>query len=103
MESRLISPIHLLPLKPPFPKWYDANTHCDFHCGNPRHSIENCTALKNKVRDLIQVRSVELETSNEQGKDGSQFSSFSMGKTSVTKQAMRRMDEVLAAMKRKNQ
>ena len=69
-------PIHLMPLKPPFSKWYDANTHCDFHCGNPGHSIENCIALKNRVQDLIQVGSLELETSDEQGRGGSQFSSF---------------------------
>ena len=35
---------------------------------------------------MIQVGSVELETSNEQEKGGSQFSSFSRGKTSVMKQ-----------------
>ena len=99
MESHLITPIHLPPLKPPFPRWYDPNTHCNFHCGNPGHSIENCTALKNRVQDLIQVGSVELETSNEQGKGGSQFSSFSRGKTSVMKQG----DEVPTVVKRKIQ
>ena len=91
MESRLIAPIHLPSLKPPFPRWYDANTHCDFHCGNPGHSIENCTTLKNKVQDLIQVGSVELETSNERGRE----------KTNVMKQAMRTGDEVPTVAKEK--
>ena len=99
MESHLITPIHLPPLKPPFLKWYDPNTHYDFHCGNPGHLIENCIALKNRVQDLIQVGSVELETSNEQEKGGSQFSSFSRGKTSVMKQG----DEVPTAVKGKIQ
>ena len=99
MESRLIMLIHLPPLKPPFPKWYDPNTHYDFHCGNPGHSIENCTALKNRVQNLIQVGLVELETSDEQGKGGSQFSSFSRGKTIVLKQG----DEVPTAVKGKIQ
>ena len=76
-------PIHLPPFKPPFLKWYDANAHCDFHCGNLGHSIENCVALKNKVQDLIQVGLVELKTSDEQGKGGSQFLSFFRRKTDV--------------------
>ena len=46
---------------------------------------------------MIQVGSVELGTSNEQG--GSQFSSFSRGKTSVMKQG----DEVPMAIKGKIQ
>ena len=46
---------------------------------------------------------VELETSNKQVRGGSQFSSFSRGKTSVTNQATRTMDEVPVAMQRKSQ
>ena len=61
--------IHLPPLKPSFLKWYDANVHCDFHYENPRHSIENCTSLKNRVQDLIQVGLVKFETSDEQEGD----------------------------------
>ena len=99
MESRLITSIHMSPLKPSFPRWYDANTHCDFHCGNPGHSIENCIALKNRVQDLIQVGLVELEASDEQRKGGSQFSSFFRGKTSVLKQG----DEVPTTVKGKTQ
>ena len=99
MESRLITPIHLPPLKPPFPRWYDPNTHCDFHCGNPGHSIKNCTALKNKVQDLKQVGSMEFETSDEQEGDGSQFSNSSKGKASMIMQAMGTMDEMPTAMK----
>ena len=101
MESRLITLIHLPPLKPSFSKWYDANTHYDFHCENPEHSIENCTTLMNRVQDLIQVGSVELEISEEQGRGGSQFSSFFRGKASVMKQAMRTRDEVPTAVKGK--
>ena len=65
VENHLITPIHLSPLKPLFPKWYDTNTHCDFHCGNPRHSIKNCIALKNRVQDLIQARLMKFETLDE--------------------------------------
>ena len=71
VKNCLITPIHLPTLKPSFPKWYDANMHCDYHCGNPEHSIENCTALKNIVQNLIQAGLVKCETSNEQEGDGS--------------------------------
>ena len=103
MKSCLITSIHMSPLKPPFPRWYDPNTHCNFHCGNPRHSIENCTSLKNRRQDLIQVGLVELKTLDEQGNGGSQSSSFSRGKTSVMKQALRTRDEVPTATKGKTQ
>ena len=49
LEKGLIKPIHLPPLRPPFPKWYKADDHCDYHAGNPGHSLENCTDLKYKV------------------------------------------------------
>ena len=48
-----IKPVQLAPLRPPFPRWYNAHTQCDYHGGNPGHPTENCTALKYKVRDLI--------------------------------------------------
>ena len=94
LKSYLITPIHLPPLEPPFPRWYDSNAHCDFHCGNPKHSIENCTLFKNRVQDFIQAGLLKSKTSNEQRNDGSQFSSFSKGRTSVMKQATRTMDEM---------
>ena len=59
MKDRLITLIHLLPLKPPFPRLYDTNAHCDFHGENPGHSIENYTAFKNKVQDLVQAELVK--------------------------------------------
>ena len=43
----------MAPLRPPFPRWYNAHTRCDYHGGNPGHLRKNCTALKYKVRDLI--------------------------------------------------
>ena len=32
-----IKPIWLAPLTPPFPRWYNAHTRCDYHGGNPGH------------------------------------------------------------------
>jgi len=37
----------------PFPKWYNPNTTCMYHEGTPGHSIEQCVALKHKVKSLI--------------------------------------------------
>ena len=53
--------IQLAPLRPPYPRWYDAHTQCDYHGGNPGHPTENCTALKYKVRDLINIGKLKFE------------------------------------------
>ena len=42
----------MAPLKPPFPRWYNAHTRWDYHGGNPGHPTENCTSLKSKVQKL---------------------------------------------------
>ena len=41
------------PRKPPFPKWYDVNTRCDYHSRILGHSVEDCSALKRRVQSLI--------------------------------------------------
>ena len=43
----------MAPLIPPFPRWYNAHTRCDYHDGNSGHPTENCIALKYKVQKLI--------------------------------------------------
>ena len=45
----------MLPLKPPFPKSYYPNVHCDYHIRNPGHSTENCIYFKHQVQTLIEV------------------------------------------------
>ena len=40
------------------PPNYDVNAHCEFHYGVPRHFIENCKALKYKVQDLVDSKTV---------------------------------------------
>ena len=56
-----IEPVQLAPLRPPFPRWYNAHTRCDYHGGNPSYLIENCIALKYKVRDLTNVGKLKFE------------------------------------------
>ena len=53
VRSGHIEPVQFSPLRPPFPRWYNAHTRCDYHDGNPGHPTENCTSLKSKVQKLI--------------------------------------------------
>ena len=55
----------MAPFGPSFPRWYNACTRCDYHAGNPDHSTKNCTALKHKVQDLINLGKLKFEESNE--------------------------------------
>ncbi|KAL4378275.1 hypothetical protein GQ457_02G027700 [Hibiscus cannabinus] len=63
LEERLISPIFLTPLQPPYPSWYDPSAHCEYHAGIPGHSIENCMAFKRRVQHLINQNVIQLNTS----------------------------------------
>ena len=65
LEMGLIELVHLPPLKLPFPKWYKADARCDYHGGNPGHSLENCTAFKYKVQELIQDEKVKFDELDE--------------------------------------
>ena len=56
-----IKPVQLAPLRPLFPRWYNTHTQCDYHGGNPDHPTKNCTALKYKVRDLINDGKLKFE------------------------------------------
>ena len=66
-------PAYLPPMEPPFPRWYDDNAHCEYHSGNPEHSLEHCITLKYRVQELVQagllkfesLKSKELETSSQ--------------------------------------
>ena len=53
--------VQLAPLRPSFPKWYNTCTQCDYHGKNPSHPTKNCTALKYKVRDLINDGKLNFE------------------------------------------
>ena len=50
IQSQLIARVPLIPMEPPYSRWYDANTTCDYHYGIKGHSTENCLALKNQVQ-----------------------------------------------------
>ena len=48
-----ISAIPARPRRPPYPKKYNVNAKCEYHGGVGGHSVENCTAFKDKVQSLI--------------------------------------------------
>ncbi|XP_039040654.1 uncharacterized protein LOC120178982 [Hibiscus syriacus] len=65
-DRHLVSPYHVVPIQPPYPKWYDANVKCDYHGGNPGHSIENCTAFKKVVQALRRRNVINFGDSEQQ-------------------------------------
>ncbi|XP_052886940.1 uncharacterized protein LOC128295418 [Gossypium arboreum] len=60
-NAHAIAPFHLKPLQPPYPKWYDANTKCEYHAGISGYSIENCTGFKKAVERLIKMGVVKFD------------------------------------------
>ena len=72
-----------LPLKPPYPKSYNPNVHCDYHTGNPRHSTEDCLSLKQKVQTLIEVGRINFRKPNQ---SNNLPPNFSEAKTEEAKQ-----------------
>ena len=54
----------MAPLRPPFPRWYNVHTRCDYHGGNPGHPTKNCSALKRKVQSLIREGKLKFEESD---------------------------------------
>ena len=64
IDNGSIVPIQGKPRKPPFPKWYDINTRCNYHSGVPSHSVEDCSALKREVQNLIKGGRLKFEEPN---------------------------------------
>ena len=54
-------PINIPPIRPPYPRWYNENASCDYHSGNRGHSLEDCTALKWRVSELIKREELTFE------------------------------------------
>ena len=80
------------PRKPPFPKWYDVNTRCDYHSGVLGHSVENCSALNRKVQSLIREGKLKFEES-----DGPAGVEYLFGtKTKMTRQEKEILREAIS-------
>ena len=65
LARQLVALSRVLPFKPPFPKSYNLNVHCDYHFGIPGHSTEDCISLKKKMQTLIEVGKINFKSSNQ--------------------------------------
>ena len=64
LQNQLVARVPMEPHKPLFLRWYDPNSHCDYHCIAQGHSIENCLPLKYKVQSLIKAEWLDFNKSN---------------------------------------
>ncbi|KAH1055954.1 hypothetical protein J1N35_034019 [Gossypium stocksii] len=60
-DAYVVSPFYLKLMQPPYPKWYDTNTQCEYYVGIVGHSIENYTSFKRLVERLIKVGVVKFD------------------------------------------
>ncbi|GKV24161.1 hypothetical protein SLEP1_g33808 [Rubroshorea leprosula] len=60
----IVTLVPMLPVKPPFPAWYNPQARCEYHSGGVGHDLENCLALKHHIQDLIDAK--ELQIASEQ-------------------------------------
>ncbi|KAL4351456.1 hypothetical protein GQ457_06G010010 [Hibiscus cannabinus] len=61
VESRLVVPRYIAPIQPPYPPWFNPNVKCDYHAGNPGHHINDCTAFKYVVEQLLKAGMLSFE------------------------------------------
>lgn len=47
-----------MPPSTPLSPGYDVNAHCEFHTGEPSHSIDDYKAFRFKVQDLIDYKAI---------------------------------------------
>ncbi|KAK8691640.1 hypothetical protein V6N13_075141 [Hibiscus sabdariffa] len=62
LKIGLVAVNYVSPLQPPYPHWYKADAHCDFHGGIPGHNIETCITFKRVVQNLINAGKLAFET-----------------------------------------
>ncbi|GKV19447.1 hypothetical protein SLEP1_g29708 [Rubroshorea leprosula] len=64
VEAGIVTPIPMVPVKPPFPAWYNPQARCEYLSGGVGHDLENRLALKHRIKDLIDAK--ELQIASEQ-------------------------------------
>ena len=67
VEISHIEPVQLTPLRPLFPRWYNARTRYDYQGENSGHPTKNCTAFKHKVQDLINLGKLKFKENEPTG------------------------------------
>ncbi|GKV34678.1 hypothetical protein SLEP1_g43032 [Rubroshorea leprosula] len=65
IAARLVTPVPMVPLNPPFPIWYNPQARCEYHSGGVGHDLENCLALKHRVQDLIDAKELQITSEPE--------------------------------------
>ena len=53
IQSGLLEPVSIPPIRPPYLRWYKENASCDYHSSNRGHSLKDCIALKWRVSIFI--------------------------------------------------
>ncbi|KAK8694474.1 hypothetical protein V6N13_072025 [Hibiscus sabdariffa] len=61
VESHLVAPRYIAPIQPPYPPWFNPNVKCDYHVGNPGQHINDCTAFKYVVEQLLKAGMLSFE------------------------------------------
>ena len=61
IQGGMLVPMSIPPIRPPYPRWYNENASCDYHSGNRRHSLKDCTTLKWRVCEFIKKRELTFE------------------------------------------
>ncbi|GKV08463.1 hypothetical protein SLEP1_g20085 [Rubroshorea leprosula] len=61
----LVTPIPMVPVKTPFPTWYNPQARCEYHNGGVGHDLENCLALRHGVQDLIEANELQIASEPE--------------------------------------
>ncbi|XP_038999482.1 uncharacterized protein LOC120125037 [Hibiscus syriacus] len=64
VTNSTVSPYPMDPIKPPYPRWYDENAHCEYHGGVQGHSIEGCLAFKRLVQRMQNKNWITFDTPN---------------------------------------
>lgn len=60
LNGSLIKLREVRPPPSPLLPGYDVNTRCEFHTGEPGHTIDNCKAFWYKVEDLIDSKAISF-------------------------------------------
>ncbi|GKU96994.1 hypothetical protein SLEP1_g10174 [Rubroshorea leprosula] len=55
----------MVPVKSPFPTWYNPQARCEYHSGGVGHDLENCLALRHRVQDLIDAKELQIASEPE--------------------------------------
>ena len=83
IQSGLLEPISILPIRPPYPRWYKENASCDYHSSNRGHSLEDYTLLKWRVNNFIKKGELTFEDEDVSNVNGNPIPNHKRPKVNV--------------------